>query len=219
MGKQDEIFLKIDNVTFDTAKSSVEMVYDTKDGYLSVSVYSRLSETHQSAKEWMDLTSYGQCLLIIENFETLRELADCIKDEDWLQIHNKEETLFKDESIKRAVLERLYNAGNVLGDFLTEEQKKGSFDDITDSEDRINLWELVLKVERKYLKDHRSNNDFRMLIKDIPNADSRFTIIEPEIETRRLMNGSTYSERPIEKYLITIRRDNAGIFPQDDRSK
>lgn len=202
MGKQDEIILKTDNVVFDTAKSSVEMVYDTSDGYLSVSVYSRLSETYQSAKEWMDLTSYGQCLLIINNFDTLSELADCIKEKDWLQIHNKDETLFKDEIIKQAVLERLYNAGNVLGDFLVEEQKKGSFDDITDSEDRINLWELVLKVEKKYLKDHKSNNDFRMLIKDLPNADSRFTIIEPEIETHRLMNGSTYSERPIEKYLI-----------------
>lgn len=215
MGKQDEIILKIDNVVFDTAKSSVEMVYDTKDGYLLVSVYSRLSETHQAAKEWMDLTSYGQCLLIIDDFDTLSELADCIKDKDWLCIHNKEETPFKDESIKRAVLECLHNAGKVLGDFLAEEQKKGSFDDVTDGEDRINLWELVLKIEKKYLKDHKSNNDFRMLIKNLPNADSRFTIIEPEIETRRLMNGSTYSERPIEKYLITIHSDNAGMPPQD----
>lgn len=113
MGKQDEIILKIDTVVFDTAKSSVRMEYDTSDGYLSVNVFSRLSETHQSAKEWMDLSSYGQCLLIIEDLETLRELADCIKDKDWLQIHNKEKTLFKDESIKQAILERLYNADNV----------------------------------------------------------------------------------------------------------
>lgn len=204
MSKQNEIKFEVKDVVFDTADSVVEMVYDTKSGYLSVWVSSYLSKIHQATKEWMDITSYGQCVLVIKDFNTLSEIADCIKDKEWLCVHDGEKTPFKDESIRQAVLKRLYNAGTALGDFLEEKLKAGGFDDITDSEGWINFWKFIRRIEDKYL-DYRNHDDFRMLMKDLANADSRFLIKEPDIEAHRLMDGSYWSERPIEKYLITLR--------------
>lgn len=200
----DNIELIIKNAVFDTAKCEVELSYNQTDGSLLVWVSSKLSETHNSQKEWRDLTSYGQCDLPIEDFATLRELADCIKNKKWQQIVGKEKTPFNDEAVKQAVLERLYNAGEALGDFLAEKIKAGDFREITDGE-WINLWELILKVEHNYFKDRRLREPFRALIKDLPNADSRFEIKEPEPRTRRLMCGDEITERPIEKYLIKFK--------------
>lgn len=209
----------IENIVFDNAKCEVELVFDPTDEALLVWISSKLSETHNSKKEWRDLTSYGQCDLPISDFATLRELADCIKNEPWLQIINKEKTPFDDKKIKQAALNRLYNAASDLGNFLAEKIKAGVFRDITDGDGWIKFWKLVIRVEDNYLKNYRLHEPFRALMKDLPNADSRFLIKEPEIETRRLMNGSTYSERPIEKYLITIRSDNAGISSQAEPAK
>lgn len=197
---------KIENVIFDTVKCSVELRYYPADELLLVWLSSKLSETHNSKKQWRDLTSYGQCDLPIEDFTTLRELADCIKNEAWVQIVDKEKRLpLEDESLKQIILNRLYNAAPDLGDFLAEKIQAGDFRDITDGDGWINLWELVLRVERNYLKNYRVHEPFRALIHDLPNADSRFEIKEPELETRRLMSGREIEERPIEKYLIKFR--------------
>lgn len=55
------------------------------------------------------MSSYGKCSLETDDPETLRELADGIKNEPRLQIIGKEKTPFEDEKIKRAVLDRLYD--------------------------------------------------------------------------------------------------------------
>lgn len=198
----DTLKILIENAVFDAAKCEIELVFNTTDEALLVWISSKLSETHKSKKEWFDLTSYGQCDLPISDFATLRELADCIKNEPWLQVTGKEKTPFEDERVKQAVLNRLYNAASDLGNFLAEKIKLGVFRDITDGKGWINLWKLVLKVEDDYLKDYRLHEPFRALIKDLPNADSRFKIKLPEIETRRLMSGKEIEERPIEKYRI-----------------
>lgn len=212
-GKENIIEFEIKDVVFDTAASQVEMTYDAKRGSLSVHVFSSLSKIHKATKEWEDLVSYGQCMLITRDFDTLREIADSIQDKEWMRVQDNKETLFKDEKIKQAVLKRLYNAGTDLGDFLEERLKEGCFDDITDSEGWTNLWQLILRLEDMYLDD-RIHDAFRMLIKDLPNADSRFLIKEPDIETRRLMDGSSWSVRPIEKYGIT-----RCSFPNDQSLK
>lgn len=198
----DTLEILIENVVFDTAKSEIELVFNPADEALLVWISSKLSETHNSKKQWRDLTSYGQCDLPISDFATLRELADCIKNEPWLQVIGKEKNPFEDERVKQAVLNRLYNAASDLGNFLAEKIQAGDFRDITDGDGRIKFWELVIKVEKNYFKDHRLHEPFRALIHDIPNVDSRFEIKEPEPETRRLMSGREIVERPIEKYLI-----------------
>jgi len=43
-------------------------------------------------------------------------------------------TPLKDDSIKQAVLKRLYNARTDLSDFIAEKLKEDGFDDITDSQ-------------------------------------------------------------------------------------
>lgn len=109
MEKKDDLELKIENVAFDTAKCTVKLFYDLTDESLRVLVFSRFSETQSSKKEWLDMSSYGQCCLETDDPATMQELADCIKNEPWLQVIGKEKTPFEDEKIKQAVLERLYN--------------------------------------------------------------------------------------------------------------
>lgn len=116
-GKENIIEFEIKDVVFDTAASRVEMTYDAKRGSLSVHVFSSLSKIHKATKEWEDQVSYGQCMLITRDFDTLREIADSIQDKEWLRVQDNKKTLFKDEKIKQAVLKRLYNAGTDLGDF------------------------------------------------------------------------------------------------------
>lgn len=197
-----QIEIQIENVIFDTAKSEIELEFDPANGSLLVWISSKLSETHNSKWKWRDLTSYGQCDLPVKDFATLRELADCIKNEAWVQIIDKKKTPFEDERVKQVILNRLYNAAPDLGNFLAEKIRAGVFRDITDGDGWIKLWELVLRVERNYLKKYRAHEPFRALIHDLPNADSRFEIKEPEPETRRLLSGAEITERPIEKYKI-----------------
>ncbi len=203
----DTLKILIENVIFDTAKSEIELIYNPADEALLVWISSYLSETHNSKKKWYDLTSYGQCDLPISDFVTLRELADCIKNEPWLQIIRKEKTPFEDEKIKQAALNRLYNAARDLGDFLAEKIKEGGFRDITDGDGWIKYWKMVIRVEDNYLKDHRLHEPFRALMKDLPNADPRFEIQLPEPQTRRLLSGAEITERPIEKYKIRFKEE------------
>lgn len=203
----DTLKILIEDVIFDTAKSEVELIYNPADEALLVWISSYLSETHNSKKHWYDLTSYGQCDLPISDFVTLRELADCIKDEPWLQVIGKEKTPFEDERVKQAVLERLNNAGAALGNFLAEKIKAGVFRDITDDDGWIKYWKMVIRVEDNYLNDHRLHEPFRALMKDLPNADSRFEIEKPEPQTRRLLSGAEITERPIEKYKIRFKEE------------
>lgn len=109
MEKKDELKLQIENIVFDAAKCTVKLFYDPTGESLRVLVFSRLSETQSSKKEWLDMSSYGQCCLEIDDPAAMQELADCIKSEPWLQVIGKEKTPFEDEKIKQAVLERLYN--------------------------------------------------------------------------------------------------------------
>lgn len=195
----------IENIVFDNAKCEVELVFNPTDEALLVWISSELPETHNSKKEWRDLTSYGQCDLPISDFATLRELADCIKNEPWLQMINKEKKPFDDKKIKQAALNRLYNAASDLGNFLAEKIEAGVFRDITDGDGWIKFWKLVIRVEDNYLKDYRLHEPFRALMKDLPNADSRFEIKLPEPETRRLISGKEIEERPIKKYRIKFK--------------
>ncbi len=109
MEKKDELKLQIENIVFDTAKCTVKLFYDPTNDSLRVLVFSRLSETQGSEKEWLDMSSYGQCCPETDDPAAMRELADCIKNEPWLQVIGKEKTPFKDEKIKQAVLDRLDN--------------------------------------------------------------------------------------------------------------
>lgn len=67
----DKLKFKIEDVVFDTVKCKVVLFCDTTDSSVFVHVLSHLSETDNSKKEWCDLTSYGQCKLVIEDFATL----------------------------------------------------------------------------------------------------------------------------------------------------
>ncbi|MCM1091281.1 MAG: hypothetical protein NC413_10605 [Muribaculum sp.] len=100
---------EVDTV-FDTAKSKVDMTYNKKSGSLKVDVSSHLGKIHGSTKKWTDIVSYGQCMLDIEDFDTLGEIADSIRDKTWLRIQGKKKMLFEDESVKQAVLKALYRA-------------------------------------------------------------------------------------------------------------
>lgn len=100
---------EVDTV-FDTAKSMVDMTYNKKSGGLRVDVSSHLGKIDGSTKKWMDIVSYGQCMLVIKDFDTLGEIADSIRGKKWLRIQGKKKTPFEDESIKQAVLKTLYRA-------------------------------------------------------------------------------------------------------------
>lgn len=104
-----EMKLAIENVVFDTAKCTVKLFYDPTDESLSVLVFSSFSKMQSPKKEWLDMSSYGQCCLETDDPATIRELVECIKNEPWLQVIGKEKTPFEDEKIKQVVLERLYN--------------------------------------------------------------------------------------------------------------
>lgn len=87
MSEQNIIDFRVNDIVFDTADSVVLMSYDIERDYLQyVEVASRLSDIQQSTKQWCDIVSYGQCLLDIFSMDILIEIADCIKDKEWLYI-------------------------------------------------------------------------------------------------------------------------------------
>lgn len=187
MDRQSKIKFRVNNVTFDTANSVVLMSYDTERDYLSwVEVVSNLSRIKQSTKKWNDMVSYGSCNLDITGLDIFAEIADSIKDKKWLYDYNADscwsaKTPLTDESIKEAVLKRLYNARTDLSDFVAERLKEGGFDNITDSQGWTNLWKFMKKLEEKYKIDLPL-----MLMLDLPNKDSRFLIRGADIGSRMI---------------------------------
>lgn len=177
MSEQNIIKFRVDDIVFDTADSVVLMSYDIERDYLQyVEVASRLCDIQQSTKQWCDIVSYGQCLLDIFSMDILIEIADCIKDKEWLYIYNSNsrwaaKTPLKDDSIKQAVLKRLYNARTDLSDFIAEKLKEDGFDDITDSQGWIELLKFTKRLERRYDIDIA----FPLLL-DSLNGDDRFLI-------------------------------------------
>lgn len=187
MGKRNLIKFRVNDIVFDTADSVVLMSYDIKRDYLRyVEVSSRLCDIQQSTKEWCDLASYGQCVLDISSVDILIEIADSIKDKEWLYIYNDysswdAKTPLEDDSIKQAVLKRLYNARTDLSDFIAEKLKEGGFDDITDSQGWIKLLAFTRRLER------RCNIDIPLsLLLDSLNGDDRFLIKGTKIDDRMI---------------------------------
>ncbi len=187
MGKQNKMKFRVNDVIFDTADSVVLMVYDTERDYLSyVDVVSRLCDIKQSTKVWNDLVSYGQCNLDITGLDMFSEIADSIKDKEWLYTFDdyscwNAKTPLTDESIKQAVLKRLYNARADLSNFVAERLREGGFDDITDSQGWTQLWKFTKRLEAGY------NIDLPlMFMVDLPNGDSRFLIKGTKIDDRMI---------------------------------
>jgi len=183
MGEQNIINFRVNDIVFDTADSVVLMSYDIERDYLQyVEVASRLCDIQQSTKEWCDIVSYGQCLLDIFSMDILIEIADCIKDKEWLYIYNTysswaANTPLKDDGIKQAVLKRLYNARTDLSNFIAEKLKEDGFDDITDSQGWIELLAFTRRLERRY----DISISFPLLL-DSLNGDDRFIIKGTKID-------------------------------------
>lgn len=202
--------IRVENVIYDTADSTVEMEYDAVRDYVRVNVESNFMDMAKSVKKWVDWSSYGMCTLDIISLDILRELADAMKDMEWLYESSDEDEDDYDEDaemsvvgedVKQAVLKRLYNAGADFADFIAERLKEGGFEDITNSEGWTNL--LCFK--------NRINNAFHieipfMLLLDLPNIDSRILIKAPEPERYCEGNGRFGYHRSLDKYLITLRR-------------
>lgn len=114
-------------------------------------------------------------------------------------IHDCEETPFEDESIKRAVLKRLYNVRADLADFVAKRLEEGGFDDITDNEGRINLLKFIRRLDDTY--DIAISFE---LMRDLKNVDSRFLIKASDTESDCGMDDDSRVDCPREDYFITL---------------
>ncbi len=84
---ENDIWIQINDIIYDTAKSDVSFLYNTKEDKISnFRIMSHFSYTHNSSKEWIDECSYGQCYYHPETFADWSELANCIKEKDWTYV-------------------------------------------------------------------------------------------------------------------------------------
>ncbi len=160
------IYFRI-NTVFDTAPCTVYITYQPERGYIKgVWVVSSLSEVEQSKMEWLDMTSYGQCELVISSLAVIAEIAECIKEEEWMfnekSIYNPSMPL-TDENVKEEILNILFNASRNFADFV--------YNQLKDKTDWVKLWKFQREMEEEYELDLPIGYLFQL-----PDADSRFQI-------------------------------------------
>lgn len=120
---ENDIWIKINDIIYDTAKSNVSFRYYTKDDRISnFRIMSHFSLTDNSGKEWMDECSYGQCCYHPATFAEWIEIADCIKEKDWTYtkaVSGGREECLLDAATKEKLLQHMMNAKKELSKFLS----------------------------------------------------------------------------------------------------
>ena len=82
---ENDIWINIKDVVYDTANSNISFLYKTKEDRISeCRICSHFHFTSNSKKRWLDECSYGQCFYPPDTYEDWIELAECIKDKEWL---------------------------------------------------------------------------------------------------------------------------------------
>ena len=114
MESNDNIIqITINDVIFDTARSSIHMWYNTEEDKLSnLRIWSHFSYTSKSKRQWIDDCSYGQCYSYPDGVEDLKELAKSIHEHEWFytKVYGKWEDRKKlDGDIKTKILNHLYS--------------------------------------------------------------------------------------------------------------
>ncbi|MCM1101004.1 MAG: hypothetical protein NC398_06435 [Acetatifactor muris] len=199
--KRKRIKLEIDDVVFvGIAKTNVYLKYYPDNGTVSIMKVITNGKWKGSNKNWLDMASYGQQELELEDIVTLSEIADAIRDAEWRYFkEGPAGEVFADEDVRQAILSRLYNAKTEFPQFVAEQLQSGKYADITDSEGWTELW----KFSKRFCEEYHIPLT-RALLLDLPNVDSRFELKDTEPRTVMLADN-----RPIqlsaEKPLIRMR--------------
>lgn len=163
--KYKTIYFKIKAV-FDTAPCNVHIYYQPERGYIErVWVTSMLPDIEQSKMEWIDMSSYGQCELLRSSLAVIAEIAECIKDGEWMfdeKSASSAATPLTDENVKEEILNILFNASRNFADFV--------YDQLKDKTDWVKLCRFKREMEDTYELDLPA--EYLWLL----DADSRFQI-------------------------------------------
>ncbi|MCM1101002.1 MAG: hypothetical protein NC398_06425 [Acetatifactor muris] len=197
------INITIGNVIFaGVAETSVDLEYYPDDGFLSIEAVITTGDRKNSNKEWIDITSYGQQMLDLEDIATLSEIADAIGNAKWrydIGEMSADGEPFSYKKMRQAILNRLYNAKTEFPQFIAEQLQSGKYADITDSEGWTDLYEFA----NRYCEEYRIGTP-RALLRDLPNVDSRFELKDNEPRTVMLSNNRPM-QLAAEKPLIRMR--------------
>lgn len=176
MNEQNSIFLRINEVKFDTRDKTfiktncfVTIAYQPDRKYVEdVTVTSTLFNVKKSKRNWTDMADEYHCDLEIPNLATLSKIADSIKNLEWEYEDTKKP--LADESIKQDVLNILYNARELFADFILKRLASGEYKHITEK-GWVNLWKFKTSVEKDY------NIQIPLVyLCDLPNYDNRFGV-------------------------------------------